>query len=116
MAHSLKIALEPIEDDYFVTLVELLSHLLGKRLNGKLQEALLCVDVQLAVNVVRIPNNVINSLRELLEYLQIVCGESKLSCNLVEDCFNLIRFRIQLKKMAVCKSVYTAQILCIINF
>ena len=73
--HALQVALIAVHNDHLVLLVELVCHLLAKRLNCSLNERLLGVDIKLAIAVRRDLTQLVDTLGELVEVGEVSGGE-----------------------------------------
>ena len=84
VGHSLEVALIAIHDDDFLVLVELVGHLLSKRLDCCLDESLLGINIQLAISLIGSLSELSNSLVVEIKVCEIcVRNVSRLSRNLL---------------------------------
>jgi hypothetical protein len=69
--HALQVALVSVHDDDFITLVQLVSHLLTKRFDSSLDESLFGVHIQLTVALRAVRANLEDTVTELLDVIEI---------------------------------------------
>lgn len=98
---SLEVSLIPIHDDVLVSNIEQVRRLLTPRLDGRLHIGLLSIYIQRAVPLTSELANINESLRHLVEDIQVVLGKagSTAKSNLSEEVRSFVLS--QLEKMAV---------------